>query len=69
MASVCLFVCLFVSQETGLYEYKTVGLMADLDPEACAQVYVDWEYRKAWDTYVLGKQVFRHTVYAIVRVY
>ena len=30
--------------------------MADLDPKLCAQVYVDWEYRKVWDTYVLGEE-------------
>jgi len=29
--------------------------MADLDPEVCAQVYVDTEYRKTWDTYALSK--------------
>ena len=29
--------------------------MADLDPEMSAQVYVDWEYRKVWDSYVLGE--------------
>ena len=29
--------------------------MADLDPEICAQVYVDTEYRKKWDSYVLSK--------------
>ena len=29
--------------------------MTDLDPEMCAQVYVDWEYRKIWDSYVLGE--------------
>ncbi len=29
--------------------------MDDLDPELCAQVYVDTEYRKKWDTYVMGK--------------
>lgn len=28
--------------------------MDDMDPELCAQVYVDWEYRKKWDSYVLG---------------
>ena len=43
-------------QESGLYEYKIMGVMDDLDPEMCAQVYVDWEYRKVWDTYVLGEQ-------------
>jgi hypothetical protein len=40
-------------EEAGLYEYKTLGEMTDLDPEMCAQVYVDWEYRKIWDSYVL----------------
>ena len=29
--------------------------MEDMDPELCAQVYVDWEYRKKWDSYVLGE--------------
>lgn len=33
-----------------------MGVMEDLDPEMCAQVYVDWEYRKVWDSYVLGEQ-------------
>ncbi|XP_003387507.1 PREDICTED: phosphatidylcholine transfer protein-like [Amphimedon queenslandica] len=40
-------------EESGLYEYKTHGIMADLDPEICAMVYLDWQYRKKWDTYVL----------------
>ena len=31
------------------------GVMADLDPEESAQVYVDWQYRKIWDTYVIGE--------------
>lgn len=42
-------------QESGLYEYKTFGVMNDLDPEMCAMVYLDWQYRKKWDSYVLGK--------------
>ena len=29
--------------------------MDDLDPEHSAMVYLDWEYRKKWDSYVLGK--------------
>lgn len=45
----------YTVQESGLYEYKTLGVMADLNPEMCAQVYVDWEYRKVWDSYVLGR--------------
>lgn len=54
----CACVCRLVFcnfQESGLYEYKILGVMDDLDPEMCAQVYVDWEYRKVWDTYVLGQ--------------
>ena len=27
----------------------------DLDPIVCGNVYVDWEYRKKWDKYVLGE--------------
>lgn len=42
-------------QESGLYEYKIAGVMEDMDPELCAQVYVDWEYRKKWDSYALGE--------------
>lgn len=41
-------------QDTKLYEYKIIGLQEDLDPELSAQVYMDWEYRKKWDSYVLG---------------
>lgn len=41
-------------QDTKLYEYKIIGLQEDLDPEMSAQVYMDWEYRKKWDSYVLG---------------
>ena len=51
-----MIVLLIISlQETGLYEYKIHGAMDDMDPELCAQVYVDWEYRKKWDSYVLGE--------------
>ena len=42
-------------QASGLYEYKVHGVMPDLDPEESARVYVDWEYRKIWDTYVIGE--------------
>ena len=42
-------------QETGLYKYKIHGAMDDMDPELCAQIYVDWEYRKRWDSYVFGE--------------
>ncbi|XP_070545662.1 phosphatidylcholine transfer protein-like [Ptychodera flava] len=39
-------------EESGLYEYKVFGTLEDLDPEICAQVYMDLEYRKKWDGYV-----------------
>lgn len=39
-------------ESSGLYEYKVHGIM-DLDPIVCGNVYVDWEYRKKWDKYVL----------------
>ena len=42
-------------QDTKLYEYKIFGVQEDLDPELSAQVYMDWEYRKKWDSYVLGE--------------
>jgi hypothetical protein len=41
------------NEVSGLYEYKTHGVMGNLDPEICAMVYLDWQYRKKWDTYVL----------------
>ncbi len=31
--------------------------MSDMDPKLCAQVYVDLEYRKKWDTFVLGMRI------------
>ena len=34
--------------------------MDDLDPEICAMVYLDWQYRKKWDSYVLGNGVLVH---------
>ena len=45
----------FFYQDTKLYEYKIFGVQEDLDPELSAQVYMDWEYRKKWDSYVLGE--------------
>ena len=48
-------------QTSGLYEYKIHGIMADLDPEVCAQVYVDTIYRKKWDTYAMGTYTHVHT--------
>jgi len=46
----------YCAQSSGLYEYKTVGVLADVEPEICAQVFVDAEYRKKWDKYMLGKK-------------
>jgi hypothetical protein len=40
-------------EESQLYEYKVIGIQEDLDAEISAQVYMDWDYRKKWDSYVL----------------
>lgn len=45
---------LFPLQTSGLYEYKVYGILDDVLPDVCAQVYMDLEYRKKWDSYVNG---------------
>lgn len=44
----------FVRQETGLYEYKVFGSLASCAPDVCADVYMDLNYRRQWDSYVKG---------------
>ncbi|XP_066300270.1 phosphatidylcholine transfer protein-like [Branchiostoma lanceolatum] len=39
-------------EESGLYEYKVLGTLSDVSPSVCADVYMDLEYRKHWDSYV-----------------
>ncbi|XP_075436004.1 phosphatidylcholine transfer protein [Ascaphus truei] len=39
-------------EQSGLYEYKIYGGLADCPPELCADVYMDLDYRKQWDQYV-----------------
>ncbi|XP_071384725.1 phosphatidylcholine transfer protein [Centroberyx affinis] len=39
-------------KETGLYEYKVIGVLTTCTPELCADVYMDLAYRKQWDGYV-----------------
>ena len=41
-------------QVSGLYKYKIYGSL-DVEPSICAQVYMDLDYRKSWDTYVNGE--------------
>ncbi|KAM9391885.1 phosphatidylcholine transfer protein isoform 2-T2 [Pholidichthys leucotaenia] len=41
-----------LNKETGLYEYKVRGVFNSCTPEVCADVYMDLEYRKKWDSYV-----------------
>ena len=41
-------------QESGLYQYKIYGTLDDVLPDVCAEVYMDLDYRKVWDTYVKG---------------
>ncbi|XP_068192645.1 phosphatidylcholine transfer protein [Antennarius striatus] len=38
-------------EETGLYEYKVLGVLTSCAPARCADVYMDLEYRKGWDKY------------------
>ncbi|XP_068595914.1 phosphatidylcholine transfer protein [Brachionichthys hirsutus] len=38
-------------KETGLYEYKVLGVLTACRPELCADVYMDLTYRKCWDKY------------------
>lgn len=40
------------NETSGLYEYKVYGVLDDVLPDICAQVYMDLEYRKKWDSYV-----------------
>ncbi|XP_033118245.1 phosphatidylcholine transfer protein-like [Anneissia japonica] len=38
-------------ESSGLYEYKTFGVLEGISPDICAKVYTDLEYRKEWDKY------------------
>ncbi|KAJ8307208.1 hypothetical protein KUTeg_015292 [Tegillarca granosa] len=40
------------NEESGLYQYKVYGTLSDVLPDICAQVYMDLDYRKQWDSYV-----------------
>ncbi|XP_043091383.1 phosphatidylcholine transfer protein isoform X1 [Puntigrus tetrazona] len=42
------------NKETGLYEYKVFGSLAGCAPDLCADVYMDLNYRRQWDSYVKG---------------
>ncbi|ELU03520.1 hypothetical protein CAPTEDRAFT_116953, partial [Capitella teleta] len=44
-------------QQTGLYAYKTYGDMKTVPPKTAAEVYMDYEYRKEWDSYVKELQL------------
>lgn len=39
------------NEESGLYEYKIYGALPDVKPDVSANVYMDLEYRKVWDSY------------------
>ncbi|XP_068118339.1 phosphatidylcholine transfer protein [Hyperolius riggenbachi] len=38
-------------EQTGLYQYKIYGNLADCPADLCADVYMDLDYRKKWDQY------------------
>uniref|UniRef100_A0A8C5JE55 Phosphatidylcholine transfer protein n=1 Tax=Junco hyemalis TaxID=40217 RepID=A0A8C5JE55_JUNHY len=46
-------------QQSGLYEYKIFGGLADIPPKLCADVYMDLDFRKKWDQYV--KELYEET--------
>ena len=48
--------CVAVVQTSGLYQYKIYGVLDDVLPDICADVYMDLEYRRQWDTYAKGGQ-------------
>ncbi|KAK7167054.1 hypothetical protein R3I94_001454 [Phoxinus phoxinus] len=39
------------SKETGLYEYKVFGSLPSCSPDLLADVYMDLNYRRHWDSY------------------
>ncbi|KAM8992260.1 phosphatidylcholine transfer protein isoform 2-T2 [Ara ararauna] len=39
-------------EQSGLYEYKIFGGLADCSPKLCVDVYMDLDFRKQWDQYV-----------------
>ncbi|NXP57453.1 PPCT protein, partial [Chloropsis cyanopogon] len=39
-------------QQSGLYEYKIFGGLANVPPKLCVDVYMDLDFRKEWDQYV-----------------
>ena len=46
---------LVMHQASGLYHYKTYGVLEGVAPDVCAGVFMDHEYRRQWDTYVKGR--------------
>uniref|UniRef100_A0A8B9BNI8 Phosphatidylcholine transfer protein n=1 Tax=Anser brachyrhynchus TaxID=132585 RepID=A0A8B9BNI8_9AVES len=46
-------------EQSGLYEYKIFGGLADCPPKLCADVYMDLDFRKQWDQYV--KELYEKT--------
>uniref|UniRef100_A0A0B6ZGI4 Phosphatidylcholine transfer protein n=1 Tax=Arion vulgaris TaxID=1028688 RepID=A0A0B6ZGI4_9EUPU len=39
------------NETSGLYQYKVYGELDDVLPSVCAEVYMDLEYRKQWDSF------------------
>ncbi|KFQ64998.1 Phosphatidylcholine transfer protein, partial [Pelecanus crispus] len=46
-------------QQSGLYEYKVFGGLADCPPKLFVDVYMDLKFRKQWDPYV--KELYEKT--------
>nr|XP_023691434.1 phosphatidylcholine transfer protein [Paramormyrops kingsleyae] len=54
-------------EDTGLYKYKVFGVLNGCPPQLCADVYMDLEYRKKWDSYV--KELYEKECNGIVAIY
>ncbi|XP_074117947.1 phosphatidylcholine transfer protein [Sminthopsis crassicaudata] len=56
-----------LDEQTGLYEYKAFGDFKNCPPTLCADVYMDLEYRKQWDSYV--KELYEMEIHGKMVVY
>ncbi|XP_036611932.1 phosphatidylcholine transfer protein [Trichosurus vulpecula] len=56
-----------LDEQSGLYEYKAFGSFKNCPAALCADVYMDLEYRKKWDSYV--KELYEKKIQGKMVVY
>lgn len=56
-----------LDKQSGLYEYKVLGVLKDTPPSLLADVYMDLAYRKQWDQYV--KELYEKEVDGKITIY